>query len=255
MRDKVPMLEITNISETSPDTIEISTDPMGFSSGRAYIFRGVDANFVMTFREAWEKAKARANSSFKRVRRYLRGIYSSRIYTLALSTTIIINFFLVVYEAQIQPLPKDSPECLADNNQERCRGIFENLAILDLLFTLYFVLDIAVNMYVNWFFAFVKNQWNIFDFIIVAISLVNAMNIAGLEYLSGARAFRIFRLAGKFESLRRIVSALGSSVVPMLNAFLIGDNPPPARPQSPTRTPIGKQVTWMCFRIVAASCL
>jgi hypothetical protein len=77
-------------------------------------------------------------------------------------------------------------------------------------------------MYVHWFFAFIKNPWNDFDFCIVMVSLVNAADIEGLEYLSGARALRIFRLAGKFESLRRIVAALGSSVLPMANAFLIG---------------------------------
>lgn len=37
------------------------------------------------------------------------------------------------------------------------------------------------------------------------------------------RAFRIFRLAGKVQQLRRIVDAVSTSVIPMANAFFVSD--------------------------------
>lgn len=43
----------------------------------------------------------------------------------------------------------------------------------------------------------------------------------GLNFLSNARAFRIFRVAGKIEQLKKIVNAIGTSIVPMAYGFLV----------------------------------
>lgn len=41
------------------------------------------------------------------------------------------------------------------------------------------------------------------------------------DFLKITRAFRIFRVAGKIKQLKRIVTAIGTSIVPMANGFLI----------------------------------
>uniref|UniRef100_A0A6U2GBZ5 Ion transport domain-containing protein n=1 Tax=Hemiselmis andersenii TaxID=464988 RepID=A0A6U2GBZ5_HEMAN len=221
MRDRLPLEEVTDISQQG-GAIVLQTNPEGYSSGRQYKIYTTESDWHALIEKNVAAEHKRVNSKLKLVRRVLRGYYNSRPYQWFLSTTIVVNFFLVVYESQIQPLPKTDPFCIADPTHARCGDVYENLQTFDILFTAFFALELAVNMYVHWFFAFIKNPWNDFDFIIVMISLVNAADIEGLEYLSGARAFRIFRLAGKFESLRRIVSALSSSILPMANAFLIG---------------------------------
>jgi len=221
MRDRVPLAEVTDISQLD-GAIVLQTDPEGYSSGREYRIFTTEGEWLSLIEKNVAMEHSRVNSKLKMVRQKLRGYYNSRPYQWFLSTTIVVNFFLVVFESQIQPLPKNDPFCIADPNHERCGNVYEDLQTFDILFTAFFALELALNMYVHWFFAFIKNPWNDFDFCIVMVSLVNSADIEGLEYLSGARAFRIFRLAGKFESLRRIVSALGSSILPMANAFLIG---------------------------------
>mmetsp|Transcript_4793 Transcript_4793/g.11449 ORF Transcript_4793/g.11449 Transcript_4793/m.11449 type:complete len:671 (-) Transcript_4793:272-2284(-) len=221
MRDRVPLEEVTDMNMEG-GAIVLKTNPEGYSSGRVYKLHTSDSEWFSLIEKNVQLEHSRVNSKLKVVRQTLRRYYNSRPYQWFLSTTIVVNFFLVVYESQIQPLPKTDSFCQADPNHQRCGNVYENLQTFDILFTAFFALELAMNMYVHWFFAFVKNPWNDFDFCIVMLSLVNSADIEGLEYLSGARAFRIFRLAGKFDSLRRIVSALGSSILPMANAFLIG---------------------------------
>ena len=54
---------------------------------------------------------------------------------------------------------------------------------------------------------------------VVLVSLLAAG--APIAVLRLSRAFRVIRLFGRLRALKKIVSALSASIVPMLNAFLI----------------------------------
>eukprot|EP00961_Rhodomonas_salina_P238838 3227775-Rhodomonas_salina.5 len=59
----------------------------------------------------------------------------------------------------------------------------------------------------------------------------------GVSILRIMRAFRILRLIGRFQKLKRIINAILVSIIPVLNAFLIGSGParlvdPPSLPPS-----------------------
>ncbi len=69
---------------------------------------------------------------------------------------------------------------------------------------------------------FLCNPWSLLDTLVVVMSLValGAANIP-VTVLRFMRAFRVIRLFGRMRALKKMVSALTSSIVPMMNAFLI----------------------------------
>jgi len=73
-----------------------------------------------------------------------------------------------------------------------------------------FTIEILLRIYVHRG-AFFKDPWSIFDFVIVAISLVPAS--AGFEIFRILRVLRLFRLMTVVPQMRKIISAL-LSVIP-----------------------------------------
>jgi len=84
------------------------------------------------------------------------------------------------------------------------------LHIFDSLVIAIFTIEIILRIYVHRV-SFFKDPWSIFDFTIVAISLVPAS--AGFEILRVLRVLRLFRLITVVPQMRKIVMAL-ISVVP-----------------------------------------
>ena len=84
------------------------------------------------------------------------------------------------------------------------------LHIFDKLVISIFVIEIVLRIYAHRF-SFFKDPWSIFDFVIVAISLVPAG--AGFEILRVLRVLRLFRLITIVPQMRKIVAAL-LSVIP-----------------------------------------
>ena len=77
-----------------------------------------------------------------------------------------------------------------------------------------FTIEIIMRIYV-YKLPFFKNGWNLFDFTIVAISLVPSS--AGFEILRILRVFRLFRLVTVVPQMRKIVIALVSVIPGMLS--------------------------------------
>jgi hypothetical protein len=65
--------------------------------------------------------------------------------------------------------------------------------------------------------------WNIFDFVIVVISLMSLMlsDLPGISVLRLFRAFRVFRLFKRIPSLRMIIEGVLASLPGVFNAFLV----------------------------------
>lgn len=81
-----------------------------------------------------------------------------------------------------------------------------------------FVVEIAMRIYVHRV-AFFKDGWSLFDFFVVAISLVPAGE--GLEILRVLRVLRLFRLITVVPQMRKVVAALGSVIPGMLSIAAI----------------------------------
>ena len=125
------------------------------------------------------------------------------------------NFGLNIYAAQIAAID--------EMNQMQATDSTSNiLNQTDLIFVLFFTFELAVNLYANWFRRFLANPWSIFDFLIVAISLLGLAPIGmPLSLLLLFRCCRVLRVFGRFPTVSGIFSALAKSVVPMASTFFI----------------------------------
>jgi hypothetical protein len=76
-------------------------------------------------------------------------------------------------------------------------------------------------------FQFLKNPWNVLDFLVVIVSIISSFNVApgnsneSLKVIRICRAFRVVRVFRRLTALRLIVVALGASLVPVLNTFFV----------------------------------
>ena len=80
-----------------------------------------------------------------------------------------------------------------------------------------FVLELLLKMF-SYRWSFFRVGWNIFDFVIVGISLVPAS--AGLSIIRALRIFRVLRLVSVVPQMRRVISALLVSIPGM--ASIVG---------------------------------
>ena len=93
---------------------------------------------------------------------------------------------------------------------------------MDTAFTAVFTAELLVNAYAHWLAPFVRDGWNVFDTIVVTLSLVALGPVSmPINVLRSIRALRVVRLFGRLGALRDIVSSLTAAIVPVLNAFLI----------------------------------
>ncbi len=94
---------------------------------------------------------------------------------------------------------------------------------INLIFTAVFAVELLINLFANWPIKFFRNGWNLLDLIIVAMSLVDLggpLNIP--EWLVRLmRAIRIVRLFGRVPELTKMITAITTSLFPMMNAFII----------------------------------
>ena len=80
------------------------------------------------------------------------------------------------------------------------------ILMLDKLCLAVFVVEIAAKLFARGLGGFFRNGWNIFDFVIVGISLVPATQ--GLSVLRALRILRLLRVVSVAPSLRRVVEGL-----------------------------------------------
>jgi voltage-gated sodium channel len=81
------------------------------------------------------------------------------------------------------------------------------------------VVEIAAKLYARGIVGFFKRGWNIFDFVIVGISLLPATQ--GLAVLRALRILRLLRVVSVAPSLRRVVEGLVSALPGMGSVFLL----------------------------------
>ena len=92
-----------------------------------------------------------------------------------------------------------------ETSEQAMASFGAGLAIIDGVCLAIFTIELAAKLYV-WRLRFFRSGWNVFDFVIVAISLVPA---AGpLSVLRALRILRVLRLLSVVPEMRRVVNSL-----------------------------------------------
>eukprot|EP00803_Ostreobium_quekettii_P004183 evm.model.scf_87.8 EVM.evm.TU.scf_87.8 scf_87:120717-129538(-) len=107
------------------------------------------------------------------------------------------------------------------------------LNIIDTIFVVVFAAEAAIKIIVFGFVvngkdSYIRNPWNVLDFVIVVVGVVLLMgsgsNQTGLESLRSLRtlrALRPIRMASRNEGMKVVVNALFQSVPPIFNVVLV----------------------------------
>ncbi|WP_417824893.1 ion transporter [Thalassospira lucentensis] len=95
-------------------------------------------------------------------------------------------------------------------------GLF--LHALDQIAVAIFVVELAMKLFV-YRLSFFKRSWNVFDFTIVAITLMPAGQ--GLSVLRALRILRAFRLISTVPSMRKVVEALMRAIPGMISVLTL----------------------------------
>lgn len=83
------------------------------------------------------------------------------------------------------------------------------LRVIDIAFVALFTLEIVLKLYA-WRFSFWKSGWNVFDFLIVAVTLVPFFG--NLSVLRALRILRVLRLISVVPQFRRVVQGFFDSL-------------------------------------------
>jgi len=95
--------------------------------------------------------------------------------------------------------------------------------VMEWIFAAAFSVELSWNMFSYWPRKFWQSGWNVFDFVIVAISWLALAfsDLPGISVLRLFRAFRVFRLFKRIESLRNIIEGVFASLPAVGNAFVV----------------------------------
>lgn len=93
------------------------------------------------------------------------------------------------------------------------------LAILDHMFTVFFLLEILVKVSFNGWKAYISNKWNRFDFILVAISIPSLfeliIDVPDISYLLVFRLLRVLRIL----RFMRFIPNISQMIAGIVRAF------------------------------------
>merc|ERR1719478_1298683 len=79
-------------------------------------------------------------------------------------------------------------------------------------------------MYGSWMRKFFKSAWNCFDLLVVSIDVLDLCRLplpGPLKLVRMLRAFRVFRLFGRVESLRSILVMIHFAIPGVISAFIL----------------------------------
>lgn len=214
-REVMQMLEVTDFAIVTTDD--------GYYKGQVHVFRASTRHEM----ELWTASIARVlhdhmdspKVDLGRVhglRRRIRRMYVGSFTQTFLALLIVANFFINIVEYQATTSP----------------AVVEITAFCGVVFTILFTIELVVNaggtLFVfnapeKMFWEFTSSLWNWFDTLVVVISLVGLIlpDVPEVTIMRLLRVFRVIRLFRRIPSLRRLMKALGNSMMPMLNAFAI----------------------------------
>jgi len=140
----------------------------------------------------------------------VKEFYETKNVQIFWASLIILNFFISAIDSQMLP---------EKNNAKVAISIF---LASEYFFAYVFLFELIVNFYGRFFCEFWKSAWNIFDFLIVGISLLALYleSLPGISVLRLFRAFRVVRLFKRIKSMRKMMDSIISSLPGMAISFV-----------------------------------
>lgn len=109
---------------------------------------------------------------------------------------LVANFGINVAESEIVDM------------SEETKKTFETI---DHAFTIFYVLELLVNAFVNWFWPFVTNGWSMFDALAVAFSVLDALLHALISGPSKVDSLSLIRSVRMYVTLVVLLSYYSSN--------------------------------------------
>eukprot|EP00697_Spironema_sp_BW2_P005609 gnl/Spiro4/17823_TR9480_c0_g1_i1.p1 gnl/Spiro4/17823_TR9480_c0_g1~~gnl/Spiro4/17823_TR9480_c0_g1_i1.p1 ORF type:complete len:745 (+),score=152.64 gnl/Spiro4/17823_TR9480_c0_g1_i1:106-2235(+) len=134
-----------------------------------------------------------------RLRAFLRFIYVQKYYQLVVAGLISANYIVAIADSSYSD-PTQKPVTV--------------FLVFEYLFVILFSIELSINLRVHWFRQFWQNAWNVFDFIVVLLSILALAlsSLPGLSVLRLFRVLRIFRLMKALPRLRAIMEGIIASL-------------------------------------------
>jgi len=194
LQDWIDKVTEGDLSELS-DSTEVSDDPFtAFCKSRGWydIIKNMNEKLSKTY--LWKQKEVFVFYNFAEIQFFVAGL-------------IFLNFAVSVVQYTMLPRPSES-------------GPRETFYSFEIFFGYAFLAELLINMYGSWFWNFYKSGWNLFDFVIVIISIVALYvdNLPGISVLRLFRAFRVIRLFKRVKELNNIFTSITHSLPPIVSA-------------------------------------
>ena len=205
----------TSEHTTSKDVFLLKTMAAGFHKGRKFVFRCANERecqqWSLAVRQQVQENTMKGSRAqrFEGYREYVRRSVDSAPFQIIIALLIALNFGVSVFDTEYHPTRESAAGRLIES--------------LDLVFTSLFAVECAMNMFGNWFRPWASDSWNLFDFLVVVVSITAdaSQNLPNVTVLRTARVFRVIRLFKRLKALRTIVNAITASFWPVGNSLFI----------------------------------
>ena len=218
--------------QSGANTFLVRSAEDGYNSGRIFQLRAASSAEGKLWVASLEKAVEEAKEAYIRAqqpgfigvwRRKVRFIVFTNGWQFGVSTIIVFSFIVTVVELDFAKDCDASRDGAADI--DACEIKMFPFQVLDYTFTLLFVVDLLTALFVDWFWAWARDGWNLFDFLVVTCSAISDLlprsQTPSLDVLRLFRVFRVVRVFKRFKGLRAIINSLTSSIVPVTQSLLV----------------------------------
>lgn len=144
-------------------------------------------DYARILQAAREKQKKAINRALQRtpitlLRKKAADIYESNIFQKIMGLLLLLNFALNVTDAEIAGYMRNEE---SENSTYAAVAAF--IDEVDLAFTLIYILELLLNLFVNWWTPFISDGWSLFDSFCVLVGLfgtVSGVSSAQVGYQS-----------------------------------------------------------------------
>jgi hypothetical protein len=138
--------------------------------GRTYYFKAESRSecteWIAAINEARQDAESEYHklmdlSTFERVQLAARNVCNDGRTEMSVAFLLLANFIINIIQVEVSSNP----------------GLMRVFDLINTIFTLVYALELSINVVGNWFWDFIRSPWNVFDLIIVVMSLFDTIYI------------------------------------------------------------------------------
>ena len=167
----------------------ITTEPSGLKGQIKLHFRASEAHADSREIANWihelaglirqEEQRNISRKKFEAIQQISLNMFEKPLTRWLFAGLILMSFLSDVAQAQYQPEPGSD--------------LHQTLQVLEVTFTVAFLLELLWNLFANWLWPFLENGWSIFDAVIVGVSLVSLLVPDTGDGVKSMRLVRVVR--------------------------------------------------------------